>query len=252
MLEALDHGDNSFVTLTYSDEYLPKDGSLNPRDTQLWLKRFRKEIAPQKVRYYLVGEYGDQTWRPHYHLALFGFPFQAEKIIRETWNMGHVLAGPLTTESAQYVCGYVTKKMVRFDDARLEGRHPEFCRMSLRPGIGAGAVHEIASELLKFGLEDTQADVPSALRHGRRLLPLGRYLRRRLREAVGKPPEAPQEVIDAQAEEVRDVYEAAKAAAPIGGEVRRLVYRDMLAAASDQKVLQMQARAKIFKGKRSL
>ena len=71
-LEASLHEHNSFVTLTYADQFLPEDGSVNPRHTQLWLKRLRKVLDPRKVRFFLCGEYGDQTFRPHYHACLFG------------------------------------------------------------------------------------------------------------------------------------------------------------------------------------
>lgn len=230
MLEANEKEDNCFVTLTYADEHLPRtiDGkeTLEPKHLQDWLKRFRAAISPDKVRYFAVGEYGDRTWRPHYHLALFGWPqcrhgfsrytdtrkscCSSCDIIRDSWGLGHIAIGSLETSSAQYIAGYVTKKMTFNDDPRLEGRHPEFSRMSLRPGIGAFFMHDVASELLKLDLEQTQADVPSALRHGSRQLPLGRYLRRRLRLLTGKEVDAPETEKIKYQEEMRPLLEAAK------------------------------------------
>ena len=67
MLEAMCHGDNAFVTLTYEDDNVR---SLVPKDPQDWLKRIRKAVEPLRLRYYLVGEYGDISERPHYHVAL--------------------------------------------------------------------------------------------------------------------------------------------------------------------------------------
>lgn len=259
-LEALQHGDNAFVTLTYNEENCPR--GVDPKHTSDWLKRFRKAIEPLRIRYYLVGEYGDQTWRPHYHAAIFGYPscqhIAEDKncricgIVRETWRYGHVLVAELNAASANYIAGYVTKKMVHIDDPRLDGRPPEFARMSLRPGLGVSAMHEVASQLLKFDLDETQADVPSALRHGGRLLPLGRHLRRQLRTMVGKDAAAPEATLNAQKEKLQHVFEAAKAASPIGGEVRRIVTREMLAAESDQAVRNMEARSKIFKQRKTL
>lgn len=127
MLEAAKHPRNLFVTLTYNDEHHPKGGSLQPRDSELWLKRFRFQLQPQHVRYYLVGEYGDQTWRPHYHAALFGVGIEVAELVNSTWGKGFTQCGPLTLQSAQYIAGYVTKKMNRKEDARLQGRAPEFC-----------------------------------------------------------------------------------------------------------------------------
>lgn len=180
MLEALTSASASFVTLTYKE--VPDGGSLVPRDLTLWFKRLRKHRG---FRYFAVGEYGDFSERPHYHAALFGFGVEDTDVVRETWGMGHVLVGDLTLASAAYVAGYVTKKMTGKDDVRLNGRYPEFARMSLRPGIGAGAIPEIASAVLSEvgGREvDRTGDVPDMLRHGRGSYPLGRYLRRLLRE----------------------------------------------------------------------
>lgn len=209
LLETLAHGDNSFVTLTYEKE--PEGGNLVPKHTQDWLKRLRKTIEPLRMRYYLVGEYGTTTQRPHYHAALFGYPscsygqsrYRLQRncchwcdTVRDTWNHGNILLGRLEPASAQYIVGYVMKKMTNPQDERLNGRHPEFARMSLRPGIGAPSVPAIAETLERFNLDKSMADVPSALQHGKKLLPLGRYLRRRLREAIGRDPATPQSTMD--------------------------------------------------------
>lgn len=202
MLEATQHKENSFVTLTYADEKLPPDGSLRPTDVTLWLKRLRRRWTVSPIRYYLVGEYGDESWRPHYHAALFGFPAceygQTRRfprgrersccprceIIAETWGEGRIDLARLEPHSAQYVCGYVTKKLTKADDPRLEGRHPEFARMSLKPGIGANFVPEIADVQLRYN--DKGEEVPFGLRHGPKIMPLGRYLVRKLRVQSGR------------------------------------------------------------------
>ena len=113
------------------------------------------------------------------------------------------MLGSLTPESSQYIAGYVTKKMTFRDDPRLKGRHPEFSRMSLRPGIGATFVDEIASTLLTAGTDTGSSDVPSALRHGNRILPLGRYLRGRLRERLGHGKTASPMALEVQKQEVQ-------------------------------------------------
>lgn len=55
-----------FLTLTYDDAHKK---NLNKRDIQLFLKRLRKEM---KLRYFYVGELGEETKRPHYHMIIFG------------------------------------------------------------------------------------------------------------------------------------------------------------------------------------
>ena len=72
-----------FITLTYDDEHLSytDNGSmcLNYKDTQLFWKRLRKAQpkGDPKIRYFLVGEYGSKTHRPHYHAILFNTTAQA-------------------------------------------------------------------------------------------------------------------------------------------------------------------------------
>lgn len=136
--------------------------------------------------------------------------------------------------------------MTRRDDPRLELREPEFARMSLRPGIGADFMHEVASTWLNFNLENTQADVPSALRHGSRNLPLGRYLRRRLRQLTGKDPNAPQSEITRYENEVLPLLKAAQA------DPENPSLKAKIIEANKGKTLSMKARAKIFKQRKTL
>lgn len=123
--------------------------------------------------------------------------------------MGNIHSGELNSKSAAYIAGYVTKKMTSKDDPRLEGRHPEFARMSNRPGIGALALAEVAHVFLSHDLDETETDVPNHLNHGRVAYPLGRYLKRKLREQIGKSPDTPKEVLDRYEEEMRPLREFA-------------------------------------------
>lgn len=187
MLEARCHPFSSFATLTYDNDNYPISGSLRPQDCTLFFKRLRKRLGnDRKIRYYLVGEYGDQTERAHYHAALFGVSQQEESIVHDCWGHGHTMLGTLTYDSAQYIAGYVTKKLTSINDPRLNGRYPEFARMSNRPGIGALAVPAFADTVSKYGLDDLEAsgDVPTNYREGGQSRPLGRYLRTKLRKEL--------------------------------------------------------------------
>lgn len=230
MLESYQHSENCFLTLTYENE---EQINLEPKDLQDFFKRLRVSIYPHKVRYYAVGEYGDKSGRPHYHVALFGHPtcnrgrssFRRKgngEIVccavcdqmRLLWKHGLVDLARIEPASARYIAGYVIKKMNKHDDERLEGRVPEFARMSNRPGLGASAMDEVASTLM---LHDYDApDVPSVLQHGRARLPLGRYLRRQLREKMGRSPDAPKEALEEMEKQVQALREIAKTYAPKG------------------------------------
>lgn len=224
MLEAAQYGDNAFITLTYAPEHQPEDQSVSPRISSLFIKKLRKRGF--KFRYFLVGEYGDQNGLPHYHAALFDFPtclhggtrYYADpsrqccricEAISEAWGFGRIHVGSLTPQSMAYVAGYINKKMTRETDPRLEGRRPEFARMSLRPGLGLGMMHDLASTLMEHSLERKLIDVPAVLQHGRVTYPLGRYLRRKLRTFIGRQPNTPQEAINQQKEKLHPLREAA-------------------------------------------
>lgn len=134
------------------------------------------------------------------------------------------------------------------DDVRLKGRFPEFCRMSLRPGIGFNALDDVASSLLEHNLEGAIDDVPSVLRHGMRQLPLGRYLRRRLRVLIGRSPDTPEVVLAKMAEEVRSLHESSRSA-PQGW--RQKEFSRLAVEASEGEFRNFEARRRIFeKGKK--
>lgn len=244
LLESRLHEYSSFWTLTYSDEHLPVDQSVSPRESQLWLKRLRSLSPDRQIRYYLVGEYGDETNRPHYHAALFGVHRSETEWLEASWKFGHVYGGDLNQQSAAYIAGYVTKKMTDVDDPRLNGRHPEFARMSLRPGIGAGAMPVLADALndsAGAALVASSGDVPMSLQHGRASLPLGRYLRRKLRDEMGFETIGGQaKPLEQQQAEMRALFEAS------GSRTTFLADRPFV---DHVKVRQVEGKAKIWSKK---
>lgn len=200
VLEAMCHEESAFATLTYKPEKLPVE--LKPRHMQLFLKRLRRRLPPKSLRYYGAGEYGDKTGRPHYHLALFGIGRRHAELVAQAWAVGFVSVGDLTIQSAQYVAKYVVKGLFRDDSPELLGRHPEFARMSLRPGIGAEAMRRLGLTLEGRGESESLArrgDVPGDVRISGGRYPLGRYLRARLREEVGWGERTPVEIVRALA-----------------------------------------------------
>lgn len=191
MLEAMAHGDSVFVTLTYDQEHLPEDLCVSKREAQLFLKRLRKHLG-RSIRYYLVGEYGTQSGRPHYHAIIFGVSDLDTPHIEKAWQKGFVHVGTVTVESAGYCVAYIsnarTKQGEIDGNEKLKGRTPEFAVMSRRPGIGTDAVLALAGTLerqpgVTFG--DSQRDVPYQYRLGDRKYPLGRLLAGKLRIALG-------------------------------------------------------------------
>lgn len=189
MLELHHHRSAVFLTLTYSDEHLPKGGVLVKRDLQLYLKRLRMACSPIRIRFFAVGEYGERTSRPHYHLIVYGLGPENEDIITKAWSLGFVHIGSVTSDSIQYCTGYVSKKMTAVSDPRLEGRPPEFAVMSRRPGLGAASAQLLGEDLTKSSGAALwlarEGDVPKVARMDGKFFPLGRYMVGKVRLAVG-------------------------------------------------------------------
>jgi len=102
---------------------------ISKRDPQLFMKRLRK-ANEQKIRYYLCGEYGGRTWRPHYHLILFNADIRT---VQPAWSLGQIHYGTVTGASVGYCLKYMSKKGKVPQHAR-DDRQPEFALMS--KGIG--------------------------------------------------------------------------------------------------------------------
>lgn len=129
------HVGSKFVTLTYADPHLVwKDGNsqLHKPHLQEFFRNMRGRGSRRKLRYFAVGEYGSNTYRPHYHVILFGDV--PEDVIRKAWKYGLVHIGNVTSASIMYCLGYVVNGAswkMRKDRVR------PFATMSRRPGIGA-------------------------------------------------------------------------------------------------------------------
>lgn len=183
--ESMLHRENTFITLTYADEHVPPDGSLRYRDFQLFMKRLRRKYSNAAIRFFCAGEYGDTTYRPHYHALLFNFSFSdAEPWGRRTyrsesleglWQQGSSLIAPVTSASIAYVARYAVKKVygkaaeehytvTDRTTGEVQERVPEFVRMSLRPGIGLEFFKQYKTDLYPgdFAVMDgRQVPVPS-------------------------------------------------------------------------------------------
>lgn len=148
--EASLYENNCFITLTFSDEHLPSDRSLDVAHFQKFMKRLRKKYG-EGIRFFHCGEYGEEFGRPHYHAILFnfdfddkyhhkdlpsGFPIYRSESLEQLWPFGYSSIGGVTFDSAAYVARYIMKKVTGDEaDDHYQGRKPEYTTMSRRPGI---------------------------------------------------------------------------------------------------------------------
>lgn len=168
-----------FVTLTYDDEHLPSDGNVSKRDCQLWLKRLREKIYPRLLRYFLAAEYGEENGRPHYHAIVYGVGPVESELLSSTWTQGFVHVGLAEPKSMSYVSGYVLKKWGKREQYLNPNKTPEFQLRSLRPGIGAVAVHALVTAYRSPGGQialEKLGWLSPLVRIGPKIYPLGRYL----------------------------------------------------------------------------
>jgi hypothetical protein len=166
------HDENCFITLTFNDKHLPKDYSLDKSHMQKFFKRLRKHLekTDTKIKYFYCGEYGDDSWRPHYHAIIHGYdfpdkidvsesvdqPYYLSETLKKLWPFGNHILANCTFETASYVARYTTKKITGekaeehyrrevIDWNEYTGEiynwftvdlEPEFACMSRNPAIG--------------------------------------------------------------------------------------------------------------------
>lgn len=152
---------NCFITLTYDDEHLPGNRSLDHRVFQLFMKKLRKRFGAN-IRFYMAGEYGDKFRRPHYHALLFNHDFPDKELftvrngnrlytsaeLQALWPNGFSSVGDVSFDSAAYVARYVMKKITGekavdhyVDHDTGELLKPEYSVMSKgRKAIGTGGI----------------------------------------------------------------------------------------------------------------
>lgn len=190
--ELRDSKSGYFITLTYDNDNLPLKRTLengetvieklkssewlneNPWvkvvptiykiDVQLFLKRLRKTLSkmdtPPHIKYFIAGEYGSDTHRPHYHGIFFNLPYEnktvsgsmkLKKLIFDAWNMGEIDIGEASPASIHYVSGYIMSK-----DTVPIGAELPFSLMSKNPAIGIGYMKNYRYHLNKKTYETVQ------------------------------------------------------------------------------------------------
>jgi len=188
------HEQNAFITLTYDDENLPPGGKLVYEDFQKFIRALRKKnFNPrtgdrEPLGYFVTGEYGERTKRPHWHAILFNwrppqtlrrsggqivtdvaFKYSTERgdrvytsqTLSETWNKGLAEFGDVTFHSAGYCARYAAKKLVHGDDGH---EYEPISKKSSKHAIGKKFLEKYWKDVFTHGyiiLEDgSQTGVP--------------------------------------------------------------------------------------------
>lgn len=170
LLYELEKKEGFFVTLTFDEEHYPSDGSLNKKVMQDFNKRVRKHFAgsvKSDYKYYLCGEYGPATLRPHYHLAMLGVdlnppewifvkmqdghPIYTSPTLSRLWPFGFNSIDYLNKTTINYVTGYIQKKLMGSSARFYKDLHlvPPFQLFSR--GLGLDFLQEHKNQILDNG-----------------------------------------------------------------------------------------------------
>lgn len=194
-----------FITLTYDDSNIELlDHSvnydlyaLNFEHMTEFIKKLRNKFRDCEIDYFYSGEYGDQFFRPHFHLICYGLPLDdlefwkldnegcpiyTSDIIDKAWHKGFCSISSFAWRNAAYTASYVEKKR----DGRMKceytavGLTPEACRMSRRPGIAHEYYLENYENIWKNNGLNVSRDVNSAGKLG-----IPRYFRKLAEDGIG-------------------------------------------------------------------
>lgn len=205
-----------FTTHTYSEATVPRtiEGieTLDKSSFRKWLQSQRKNHGP--FRYYAVGEYGDNTFRPHYHMALFSESSQQASAILESWQekYGFITVTEITDERARYLANYTAKKLNKPDDPRLcFGQEPEFRISSRNPPIGADFINVLyKTYTARAGAQiiKDRGDIERTFRWNGRIYPIAPWILNKARERLGIPITHTERLTHPEYEKWHEIQEA--------------------------------------------
>lgn len=131
-----------FITLTYDYANMPitKRGykTLKKADVQNFIKALRyAQTGRQKsnIKYYAAGEYGNKTFRPHYHIIIFNAKIE---LIQKAWDKGYIHygggIGAVNAATIGYTLKYINK-VGKIPLHKNDDRQKEFSLMSKGLGL---------------------------------------------------------------------------------------------------------------------
>lgn len=145
------------------DDFTSMRQQLSKRDIQLFVKRLRKSLDDMRsrykkiakvsqiksevprIKYFISGEYGTETFRPHYHAIIFNLPFmyldKIHEFISSSWQKGYVNVGTVSAGSIMYCTKYLLMESIIDMDLLVK----PFLLVSTRPAIGIDYIEKCSS-----------------------------------------------------------------------------------------------------------
>lgn len=172
-----------FYTLTYDDTNIPKNNegliTLDKQDLQNHVKRLRDKSGLD-FRFYNVGEYGDNTFRAHYHSAIFCKDninmLDLHTYLKRSWVKGFVQIYNLDLGLTRYIIRYVINRNPKVDKLCYHySMTPPFALMSRNPALGLDYVYSRTSQQITAMIQDNSISIDKKYR-----LPV--YIAQKLRD----------------------------------------------------------------------
>jgi len=180
-----------FITLTYNTNTVPisKHGfmTLDKTDIQKFVKRLRKmHTENTKISYYVCGEYGTKTKRPHYHAIIFNADIND---IENAWKLnneplGDIHCGDVSGASIGYTLKYMCKPK-QIPQHQNDDRQKEFSLMSKKLGS-----NYLTTEMVQWHQNDLLNRMYVPIEEGKKIA-MPRYYKQKIytdvqRQKIGK------------------------------------------------------------------
>lgn len=148
--------DKIMLNLSYDDDHIhppkmyPFSGNLYYKDVSNFWKSLRSYGLD--IKYLVAGEYGENTFRPHYHCLVYGLNVDSDIFYQKTWNEkkkayickckfwphGDVVVGPVRQGGSFYVTKYATKEDTQVNlrkEMKKKGQNKPFIHVSQGLGL---------------------------------------------------------------------------------------------------------------------
>lgn len=125
------HGITFYYTLTYNDDSINRHGSVfffSPEKIGKFTRNLHNKLKryDYTIKYYIVSELGDKTFRPHHHALFYLTPISSrrispqvfDKVLSDTWKYGFIKCGDNhgivnSSHALSYCCKYLLKDSSR-------------------------------------------------------------------------------------------------------------------------------------------
>lgn len=157
--EMVFHPRTWFVTLTF--RRVPDDPYV---EVQKWLKRVRKELGDDKIRYLCAQERGGRGGRLHFHLLVHGSAGLSGRMVRAQWRGGITHARLVhgvgcKAKGASPAAGYVAKYATKDNRVRASGGYGQRGNSECTSNPVVAAIFAHFPEARLQGVEDLGSGV---------------------------------------------------------------------------------------------